>query len=104
MLSWLPCPVAAARGPTDRAEYLRHFDLDGDARVSLSEYQHYLSRGFDAMDRDGDGILTDDELPVPGVPPRRLAELLADLAQQFHRLDRDGDGLLDAHELTAPPR
>lgn len=96
--------VAIAQAVVDRDEYLSRFDGDGDGRVSLAEYQGYLGRGFRAMDRDGDGVLAGDELPVPTARPRRLEDLLADLAQQFVRLDSDGDGYLDARELTAPPR
>ena len=97
-------PRAGAQAIANRAAYLSRLDGDGDGRVSLAEYQAYLSRGFHDMDRDGDGVLRGDEWPVPGTRPRRLDDLLADLARQFVRLDLDGDGHLDPHELTAPPR
>lgn len=84
--------------------YLHRLDADTDGRIGLAEFQDYMSRGFRDMDRNGDGILAADELPIPGARPRHLVDLLADLAQQFARLDRNGDGYLDPAELTSPPR
>jgi len=100
---WL-VPLAALAQDTPR-DYLRRFDTDGDGRIAVQEYVDYLSAGFRAMDRNGDGMLDAGELP-PG--PRRMARSLAafqaDLRAQFHRSDRDGDGFLSARELAQPPR
>lgn len=97
-------PPATAR---DRGEYFAGIDRDGDGRISLAEFQDYMSRGFRAMDRNGDGILQDHELPEgvvlrPG-QPRTLSALLANLERAFHRMDRDGSGWLSEAELLAPP-
>lgn len=89
-----------------RADYLRRFDVNGDGRVSLSEYQEYMSRGFHAMDRNGDGVLSVGELPS-GVRTRTATTLEGhrrSLARMFDVLDVNNDGFLDANELTAPPR
>lgn len=100
----LMCCGVSAQVQT-RAEYLRRFDTDGDGRVSLSEYQAYMSRGFRAMDRNGDGMLSASELPVGA---RRRGAITLDghlraLARTFDLLDVNNDGYLDAYELTAPP-
>lgn len=89
-----------------RQDYLRRFDANGDGRVSLQEYQDYMSRGFHAMDRNGDGVLSADELPA-GTRSRTATTLEAHrraLARMFDLLDANNDGFLDADELTAPPR
>ena len=89
-----------------RADYLRRFDSDGDGRVSLSEYQDYMSHGFHAMDRNGDRVLSADELPS-GVRTRTATTLDGHrraVARMFDVLDANNDGFLDANELTAPPR
>lgn len=78
-------------------------DLDRDGRVALHEYRDYMSRGFRRMDLDGDGVLRDDELPVPNAREVRLVEHLDALRRAFERQDRNGDGFLDAAELAAPP-
>lgn len=103
LLSALPGPAAG----DERRAYFDRIDLDGDGRISLAEFQAHMSRGFRAMDRNGDGILQDHELP-PGVTlrpnqPRTLEALLRNLERTFHRMDRDGDGYLSPSELAAPP-
>lgn len=95
-------PTWAAAQDT-RAAYLRLFDGDGDGRVSQDEYVAYMSRGFQAMDRNGDGIIDRDELPGHRGQPIILDEYHDNLRRQFHKLDRNGDGYLNARELTAPP-
>lgn len=98
--------AAFAQAPRDTREYLRLFDTDGDGRVSLAEYQAYLTRGFVAMDRNGDGELTADELP-PGTRARKRPTLDArqrELSAAFDRQDLNNDGYLDAREMSAPPQ
>lgn len=92
-----------ARSPAD---YLLAMDRDGDARISLAEYQDHLSRGFLQMDRNGDGLLSTDELP-PGARARTTPTLDAHrraLSFTFDRQDVDRSGFLDERELAAPPR
>ena len=85
-------------------DYLSKMDADCDGRVSLAEYQDWLSYAFDAMDRDRDGLLSPAE--QPGGRGRALSrgEHRARIAERFHRQDADHDGYLGARELAAPPR
>ncbi|MCO5094535.1 MAG: EF-hand domain-containing protein [Xanthomonadaceae bacterium] len=95
----------ATLAQASRSEYLSWFDTDGDGRVSLTEYQDYLSQGFHAMDRNGDGVLSASEMPA-GVRLRTATTLESRrraLTRMFDRLDLDNDGYLDANELTAVP-
>jgi len=97
-------PPAALAQVQATGDYLARMDSDGDGRVSLAEYQQWMSYAFDGMDRDRDGVLRADELPGgKGKPITREAHL-AQLAQRFKRQDADGDGFLSANELAAPPR
>lgn len=99
----LLCSGAATAQVTATSEYLARMDADGDARVSLAEYQAWMMYAFTAMDRDGDGVLASAELPGGrGGPITRDAHLQR-LADRFRRQDADGDGMLDARELAAPP-
>ncbi|MEZ5465314.1 MAG: hypothetical protein R3F22_08885 [Lysobacteraceae bacterium] len=89
-------------------EYLKLIDSDGDGRVSLTEYQDYLGRSARDMDRNGDGLLSADELP-PGTRSRggrpvNLKRQREAFAMRFHLQDRNGDRYLDASELGLPPR
>lgn len=104
LLPLLLCSGAALPQVTATSEYLARMDADGDARVSLAEYQAWMMYAFTAMDRDGDGVLQAAELPGGrGGPVSRDAHLQR-LADRFRRQDADGDGWLDARELAAPPR
>ena len=93
----------AAFAQDSRADYLRQFDSNGDGRVSETEYVAYMSRGFERMDLDHDGILETSELPGGRGRPITLKTFQDNLRRQFHRLDRNHDGYLNARELTAPP-
>lgn len=87
-----------------RSEYLQQFDSNGDGRVSEAEYLAYMSRSFQAMDTNHDGVLETSELPAGRGKPITLKEYQDNLRRQFHQLDRHHHGYLNAKELTAPPR
>jgi len=101
VLGCMPLAQAQVRASGD---YLSRMDLDGDGRVSLVEYQDWLSYAFDAMDRNHDDMLTPDELPGGRGAAITRAQHRARLANAFRRQDRNHDGVLDARELAAPPR
>jgi len=95
---------AAAAQVDASSDYLARMDFDHDRRVSLVEYQDWLSYAFDAMDRDHDGMLTAAELPGGRGHPVSRTQHRARLAEAFGRQDRNDDDFLDAAELAAPPR
>ena len=99
-------PVAPVNaGPVDAStDYLARMDADGDGRVSLAEYQDWLSYAFTRMDANGDGVLTPDELPGGRGRPVSLADHRRTVAERFGRQDGNRDGYLDARELLAPPQ
>jgi len=99
-------------------------DSDGDGVVSLAELQArnalLTAQRFAALDTDGDGLLTRDEMRAsrgrgPRAMRRELARIdtdgdgawsLAELqvvrpefnAERFSRMDTDGNGLISADE------
>ena len=85
-------------------DYLSKMDVDRDGRVSLVEYQDWLSYAFDGMDRDGDGVLSAAEQPGGRGKPLSRAEHRARLAERFRKQDVNRDGFLSAKELAAPPQ
>jgi len=106
-----PPPVAAlapavpAPPPPQRSgDYLSRMDADGDGKVSVVEYQDWLSYAFDGMDRDHDGVLSAAEQPGGRGQSLTREAHRARLAERFRRQDVDGSGFLDAKELAAPPQ
>ncbi len=102
-LLWL-LPLAAAAQVSDTATYLQRMDSDGDGKVSETEYVQWMLYAFDHMDRNGDGVLTADELPGGKGRPITREQQRQVIVQRFHKQDANGDGFLDARELSAPPR
>jgi Ca2+-binding EF-hand superfamily protein len=86
------------------SDYLARMDADHDGRVSLVEYQDWLSYGFDAMDADHDGTLSPGEQPGGRGKPLTRQMHRDRLADAFRRQDLNLDGTLSAAELAAPPR
>ncbi|TDK22984.1 hypothetical protein E2F46_12595 [Luteimonas aestuarii] len=100
----LVLPFATSAQVEQTSEYLAKMDTDGDGRVSLPEYLDWMSYAFDQMDRNGDGVLTADELPGGKGAAITREVHRARLAERFRKQDANGDGYLDARELAAPPR
>lgn len=103
-LAWLLLPLVTAAQVENTDDYLSRLDTNQDGRIAVDEYQAWMGYAFERMDANGDGTLTDEELPVATGEAVSLVEHRAALAGMFQRLDVDGDGFLDAAELAAPPR
>ena len=97
-------PLAAHAQVQRAGDYLVKMDADRDGRVSLAEYQDWLSYAFDAMDRDHDGLLSPSEQPGGRGTMLTRAAHRERLAERFRRQDANRDNVLDARELAAPPR
>ena len=97
-------PAAAAAQLRASSDYLARMDADRDGRVSLVEYQDWLSYAFDAMDRNRDGVLSPAEQPGGRGSPITREQHRARLAAAFARQDANHDSYLSAKELAAPPR
>jgi Ca2+-binding EF-hand superfamily protein len=108
-LAW---PSITAAGSSELAQrsareaYFSGFDRNADGRVQVEEYLAYMQRGFRQLDRNGNGVLDDHELPAGARRSSSRDHRGHERAvrQAFLRLDADGNGWLDLGELTAPPR
>ena len=66
-------PVAAQMGRLGGGEPLQWFDkadTNRDGRVTSAEFSAFRQSQFGQLDRNGDGVLSADELP-PSPPPGR---------------------------------
>ena len=103
----LPVAVGAQvqrTGVASIGNYLSKMDADRDGRVSLGEYQDWLSYAFDGMDANRDGVLSPAEQPGGKGAALTRVEHRARLAERFRKQDANRDGFLSVKELAAPPR
>jgi Ca2+-binding EF-hand superfamily protein len=102
----MACATFAAQAQQVNAtgDYLSRMDVDQDGRVSLVEYQDWLSYAFDGMDKNRDGTLSPEEQPGGRGRPITRTEHRERLADRFKRQDANHDGFLSAKELSAPPQ
>ena len=97
-------PMLANAQVQRTGDYLSKMDRDGDGKVSLAEYQDWLTYAFDGMDRDRDGMLSAAEQPGGKGQPLTREQHRARLAERFRKQDANRDGTLSARELAAPPQ
>ena len=97
-------PILANAQVQRTGDYLSKMDRDGDGKVSLAEYQDWLTYAFDGMDRDRDGMLSAAEQPGGKGQPLTREQHRARLAERFRKQDANRDGTLSARELAAPPQ
>ena len=102
-MSCIALPVTAQQWRST-GDYLRQIDGNGDGRVAPDEYIAWMSYGFEAMDRNRDGVLQVAEQPGARGKPLTRAEHRANLVERFRRQDVDRSGFLSTQELAAPPR
>lgn len=97
-------PTSPGTAPQGTGDYLSRMDSDGDRRISLLEYQDWLTYAFDGMDRNRDGLLVPEEQPGGRGKAITRAAHRARVAERFDRQDIDRSGFLDTRELAAPPQ
>lgn len=105
--SWLMLLLAAGvvhAQIADTGSYLQRMDTDADGRVSAEEYVQWMLYAFERMDRNGDGVLSSDELPGGKGAAISREQQRETLVQRFHKQDVNRDGYLSARELAAPPQ
>ncbi len=66
-------PTVAAMGGSRMRAMIVQSDTSRDSRISAEELAAGAQRMFTRMDRDGDGRLSDDELPQRPAPPPTVA-------------------------------
>ncbi len=72
-LAVLANPTVAAMGGSRLRAMIVQSDANRDSRINAEELSAGAQRMFTRMDRDGDGRLSDDELPQRPAPPPTVA-------------------------------
>lgn len=86
-------------------------DYNSDGRISQEEFRNQAAKEAAEADRNGDGVLTDDEYDLTNAEAAamdtnkdgrvQVSELRAALMRAFAQMDKNGDGYLDAGERRA---
>ncbi len=97
----LVATATAATAQTDSRllERLRAADSNGDSAISRAELIAYRATNFTRIDRNGDGALTDDDIPF-FMRGRGGPVDIASLKAQF---DRNRDGRVSRDEFVNGP-
>lgn len=93
-------------------EFLKTYDLDGDGKLSVEEWQAYAKAMREAdlermkekklpWDTDGDGKLSEEERQAAIEAMRKRIE--EERAKRFDELDKNDDGKLSAGEFLRVP-
>ncbi len=56
-------PAAAERAALASKRFFRQFDADNDGKVTRDEFNRFARARFAGLDVDGDGRITDADLP-----------------------------------------
>jgi len=91
--------LAQAESPGSAAEVQLFLDLDKDGGMSYEEFVQSLdTKSMDALDRDRDGFLSEEEVKTQSQATQNSISL------RFSEIDTDGDKRLSAKELEAATR
>lgn len=102
-LALLMLALSSPAGAQSQSSYFASADLDHDGKLSLPEFQDWMSYAFKRMDSNGDNVLDPGEQHLPRATRLTLADHHARLAEQFRRQDKNKDGWLSQREFLAPP-
>lgn len=89
-LAILASPTVAAMGGSRLRAMIVQSDANRDSRISAEEFAAGAHRMFNRLDRNGDGRLSDEELPQPPAPPRPVAIPPADDPDPFPQMPDGG--------------
>ncbi len=78
-------------------------DADGDGKITAEEMQAYGAQRFAVADTNGDGYIDAAEMQVQMLA-QSTARIERRTARMIARMDTDGDGQLSPKEMRAGPR
>lgn len=99
------CFPAAAQPSPEQLEKVRNIltesDANGDGRVTRREYDAHRADIFARLDRNGNGVVSEEDAPRIRIAKRKFTEKLE---QVLAMADKNGDGMLSRAEWNKPER
>jgi Ca2+-binding EF-hand superfamily protein len=95
--------LSASVSAQSESSYFAKADLNHDGKLSLAEFQDFMSYAFKRMDTNHDRVIDTSEQVIPNAKRITLDEHYARLEAQFKRQDKNHDGFLSQREFLAPP-
>lgn len=99
------CFPATAQPSAEQLEKLRDIltesDANGDGRVTRREYDAHRAEMFAKLDRNGNGVVSEEDAPRIRIAKRKFTEKLE---QVLAMADKNGDGMLSRAEWDNPER
>lgn len=99
------CFPVAAQPSAEQLEKLRDIlaesDANGDGRVTRREYDAHRADVFAKLDRNGNGVVSEEDAPRVRIAKRKFTEKLE---QVLAMADKNRDGMLSRAEWNKPER
>lgn len=99
------CFPVAAQPSAEQLEKVRNIlteaDANGDGRVTRREYDAHRADIFAKLDRNGNGVVSEEDAPKIRIAKRKFTEKLE---QVLAMADKNGDGKLARAEWDNPER
>ena len=102
-------PPPAAERPRSTEAVFDRIDRDGSGWIDPEEFRNAMTRRFERLDADGDGVLLGDEIPPHGIVaaqadnPHRITreDFQAAIPRAIEHADGNRNGVLSLDELRA---
>jgi len=100
-ICWASSALAQMGKKGQFADFIKHFDKDGDGKVSKQEFTGTQDH-FTSLDKNNDGFIDQNEKPAAGKSIDQSIKGAAKGGNMIQNLDKNGDGKISKDEFAGP--